>query len=46
MNFKLANLKSDYNILLKVKEEAENILKNIKEYPKLEKLLNDSTNLD
>ena len=46
MNFKLANLKSDYNILLKAKEDSENILKNIKEYPKLNRILNNSTNLD
>ena len=36
MNFKLSNLKKDYNILLKAKEDSNNYLNNIDLY-------NDST---
>ena len=47
MNFKLANFKNDYNILLKAKEDTEYLLdNNINDYPLLVNLLNQSTNLD
>ncbi len=47
MSFKIANLKEDFNILLKAREDTEELLKNdIKDYPELMKLLNDSKNLD
>ena len=46
MNFKLADFKTDYNILLKAKEDTEVLLDNIDKYPKLIELLNKHTNLD
>ncbi len=48
MNFKLANFKTDFNILVRAKEDSNKILENneINNYPKLVKLLNDSVNLD
>jgi len=47
MNFKLADFKTDFNILMKAKEDTENLLSNdINNYPHLVKLLNDSINLD
>ena len=46
MNFKLADFKTDYNILLKAKEDTEELLNNINKYPKLIELLNKHTNLD
>ena len=46
MNFKLADFKSDYNILVKAKEDAEEIYPNINDYPNLLNLLNESNNLD
>ena len=48
MNFKLADFKNDYNILLKAKEDTLELIqsKNINNYPNLVALLNDSTNLD
>ena len=44
MHFKVADFKTDYNILLKAKEDVENI--NISNYPKLITLINESNNLD
>ena len=48
MNFRLADLKRDFNILLKAKEDSLELLTsgNIDDYPELVKLLNDSINLD
>ncbi len=48
MSFKLADFRNDYNILLKAKEDTLDLIesKKIDEYPKLVKLLNDSSNLD
>ena len=47
MNFKLADFKTDYNILLKAKEDTEELLKkDINKYDNLEELLNRSVNLD
>lgn len=46
MNFKLADFKNDYGILIKAKEDSKTILNNISNYPILEKLLNESTNLN
>ena len=47
MNFHVADFKSDFNILMKAKEDTEYLLdNNINEYPLLTKLLNDSINLD
>lgn len=48
MNFMLANFKTDFNILVRAKDDSNKILENneINNYPKLVKLLNDSVNLD
>ena len=46
MSFKVANLTTDFNILLKAKEDTEEVIKLIDEYPKLKGLLNKSINLD
>lgn len=47
MNFKLANIKNDFNVLLKAKEEAELYLKSDVDTNKIvKKMLIDSTNLD
>ena len=47
MNFRLADFKTDYNILLKAKEDTENLLNNrINDYKNLTDLLNKSVNLD
>lgn len=47
MNFKLANIKNDFNVLLKAKEEAEIYLKSDVDTNKIvKKMLIDSTNLD
>ena len=47
MNFKIADFKTDYNILLRAREDTLNILNNsLDNYPNLVKLLNDSCNLD
>ena len=48
MNFKLADFKADYNILLKAREDTLSLIesKSIENYPKLVKLLDDSINLD
>ena len=46
MSFKVANIKEDFNILMKAKEDTEELLKSIKDYPILEKLINDTSNLD
>ena len=46
MNFKIANLTRDFDILLKAKEDSDDILKNIDSYPKLKKILEDSVAKD
>lgn len=48
VNFKLANIKRDFKILLQASDDSMNLLAkdNIKNYPLLEKLLNESINLD
>ncbi len=46
MNFKIANLTRDFDILLKAKEDSDNILKNIDKYPELKRILDDSINKD
>ena len=47
MNFHVADFKSDFNILMKAKEDTEYLLDNdINKYQLLTKLLNDSVNLD
>ncbi len=46
MNFKIANLTRDYDILLKAKEDSNNILKNINNYPELKDILNNSLSKD
>ena len=42
MSFRLADIKKDYNILIKAKEDANYILDNIYNYPYLNKLINDN----
>lgn len=48
MNFRLADFKNDYNILVKAKEDSLDLLttNNINNYPRLIELLSDSSNLD
>jgi len=46
MNFKIANLTKDYNILLEAKEDSNNILKEIDNYPLLKGILKESINKD
>jgi len=47
MNFHVADFKTDFNILMKAKEDTEYLLdNNINDYPLLTKLLNESINLD
>jgi ATP-dependent DNA helicase RecG len=46
MNFKIANLTRDFNILLRAKEDSRIILNEIDNYPKLKQLLRDSINQD
>ena len=47
MNFHVADFKTDFNILMKAKEDTEYLLdNNINDYPLLTKLLNESVNLD
>jgi ATP-dependent DNA helicase RecG len=47
MNFHVADFKTDFNILMKAKEDTEHLLdNNINDYPLLTKLLNESVNLD
>lgn len=48
MNFMLANFKTDFNILVRARDDSNKILENneINNYPNLVKLLNDSVNLD
>lgn len=46
MYFKVADFKTDYNILLKAKEDTEELIKRIDDYPVLTDLLNKSVNLD
>ena len=47
MNFHVANFKTDFNILMKAKEDTEYLLdNNINDYQMLTNLLNESINLD
>lgn len=50
MNFKLANIKNDYQLLLKAKEDSSNFLKspeyNLEKYNYLKNQINNSVNLD
>ncbi len=50
MNFKLADIKNDYDLLLKAKEDSINFLKNSKEdlekYQYIKKQISQTTNLD
>ena len=46
MNFKIANLTKDYNILLQAKEDSNEILKEIDNYPLLKGVLKESINKD
>lgn len=46
MSFKVANLKEDFNILLKAKEDSLELLSSINNYPELKKLLDKSVSLD
>ena len=47
MNFNVANFKTDFNILMKAKEDTEYLLdNNINDYKLLTNLLNESINLD
>ena len=49
MNFKLANINSDYKILKKCIEDSEEVLKNImenNEYPELKLIINSLNNLN
>ena len=46
MSFKVANIKEDFNILMKAKEDTEDLINNIDNYPILKQILNDSSNLD
>ena len=46
MNFKIANLTKDYNILLEAKKDSNEILKEIDNYPLLKGVLKESINKD
>ena len=46
MNFKIANLTKDYNILLEAKNDSNEILKEIDNYPLLKGILKESINKD
>ena len=48
MNFNIADIKQDFNILTKAKEDVEKFLeeKDINEYPHLKAIINKSVNLD
>ena len=46
MNFKIANITKDYNILLQAKEDSNEILKEIDNYPLLKGVLKESINKD
>ena len=46
MNFKIANLTSDYDILIKAKNDSEKILKDIDNYPLLKNILINSISKD
>ena len=49
MNFKIADIKKDYNVLLKAKEDSEEFIKNNinkEEYKHIKKALSESFNLD
>jgi ATP-dependent DNA helicase RecG len=46
MNFKIANLTKDFDLLLEAKEDSNNVLKEIDNYPELKQILRDSINQD
>ncbi|MDO4963010.1 MAG: ATP-dependent DNA helicase RecG [bacterium] len=46
MSFNVANLKEDFNILLKAKQDTEELLDNIDNYSELEEIINKCVNLD
>ena len=46
MTFKIANLTKDYSILIKAKNDSEQVLKNIEKYPKLNDILKETINMD
>ena len=46
MNFKIANLTKDFDLLLEAKEDSNNVLKEIDNYPELKQILKDSINQD
>lgn len=50
MNFKLADIKNDYDLLLKAKEDSQHFLKNkeynLEKYSYIKNKINESTNLD
>ena len=46
MKFKIANITKDYKILLKAKKDSEEILKEIKKYKNLKKILDENINQD
>lgn len=46
MSFKVANLKEDFNILLKAKDDSLELLSSINNYPELKKILDKSVSLD
>ena len=46
MNFKIANITKDYNILLKAKDDSNEILKEIDNYKNLKNILEKSLNKD
>lgn len=46
MNFKLANLTKDFDLLLKAKDDSNEILNKIEEYPLLKGIIYDSINKD
>ena len=46
MSFKIANLTEDYDLLMKAKNDSNEILDNINDYPILENILKENINMD
>ena len=46
MSFKIANLTKDYEIVLKAKDDTNEILDKINEYPTLKNILKENINMD
>ena len=44
MSFKVANIKTDFSILLRAKEDSIDILKNINNYSEIRNVLSESVN--